>query len=83
MTWASALLRWGVPVLSAVDDPPSPPPPPGGAGSPASPRTEALRRLQQTLGTVHDRAMLIAWLEGRSRPGWPPAGMSGRRRWRR
>ena len=33
----------------------------------ASRRTEALRRLQQALGTVHDRAVLIAWIEARAR----------------
>ena len=61
--------RYAEEILSAVDAPPSPSPSGGASHSPTapSPRGDALRRLQQTLGTVHDRAMLLAWVEERAR----------------
>jgi CHAD domain-containing protein len=48
--------RYAAEILSAVDPSSRPP-----SGEPS--RTDSLRRLQQALGTVHDRAVLIAWLE--------------------
>jgi CHAD domain-containing protein len=57
--------RYAEEILAAVDSPSAAAPPDG--SEPPSPRADALRRLQQTLGTVHDRAMLAAWIERRQR----------------